>query len=48
MTAGKLRVGIPGAGAWAQHARIPGRQRAPGCKILAISDVRPDLPLERE
>ena len=40
MTRSKLRVGILGAGAWAQHAHIPGWQRDPRCEIAAICDVR--------
>jgi predicted dehydrogenase len=34
----KLRVGILGAGAWAQFAHIPGWKRDPRCELVAIAD----------
>jgi predicted dehydrogenase len=43
MTASKLRIGVLGAGAWAQHAHIPGWQRDTRCEIVAICDVRAEL-----
>ena len=43
MPSSKLRVGVLGAGAWAQHAHIPGWQRDPRCEIVAICDPRIDL-----
>jgi predicted dehydrogenase len=39
MSASKLRVGVLGAGAWAQHAHIPGWLRDPRCEVVAICDV---------
>jgi len=38
-----VRVGVLGAGAWAQHAHIPGWQRDPRCEIVAIGDPRAAL-----
>ena len=38
----KLRVGVLGAGAWAQFAHIPGWQRDPRCEVVAICDVEKD------
>src|SRR6266545_4126011 len=43
MASSKLRVGVLGAGAWAQHAHIPGWQRDPRCEIVAICDVKAEL-----
>jgi len=43
VAASKLRVGILGAGAWAEHAHIPGWSRDPRCEIVAMCDIRPDL-----
>jgi len=43
MPSSKLRVGVLGAGAWAQHAHIPGWQRDPRCEIVAICDPRAEL-----
>ena len=43
MTSTKLRVGVLGAGAWAEHAHIPGWLRDPRCELVAICDVRADL-----
>lgn len=39
MQASKLRVAVLGAGAWAQHAHIPGWLRDPRCELVAICDV---------
>jgi predicted dehydrogenase len=38
MQTSKLRVAVLGAGAWAQHAHIPGWQRDPRCEVVAICD----------
>src|SRR5207245_2195882 len=38
MTESKLRVGVLGAGAWAQHAHIPGWLRDPRREVVAICD----------
>ncbi|HEY8686446.1 MAG TPA: Gfo/Idh/MocA family oxidoreductase [Chloroflexota bacterium] len=38
MTESTLRVGVLGAGAWAQHAHIPGWLRDPRCEVVAICD----------
>lgn len=38
-----LRVAVLGAGAWAHHAHIPGWQRDPRAKVVAICDVKRDL-----
>lgn len=35
----KLRVAVLGAGAWAQHAHIPGWLRDPRCELVAIGDL---------
>jgi len=43
MASSKLKVGVLGAGAWAQHAHIPGWQRDPRCEIVAICDVKAEL-----
>ena len=33
-----VRVGVLGAGAWAQFAHLPGWKRDPRCTIVAIAD----------
>lgn len=38
MSASKVRVGVLGAGAWAQHAHLPGFTRDPRCELVAIAD----------
>jgi len=44
MTASQeLRVAVLGAGAWAKFAHIPGWQRDPRCKVVAICDPQRDL-----
>ncbi len=44
MTASRtIRVGILGAGAWANHAHLPGYRRDPRCRVVAIAD--PDRAL---
>jgi predicted dehydrogenase len=42
MQKSKLRIGILGAGRWAEEAHIPGWQRDPRCEIVTICDVLPD------
>ena len=36
--AGRVRVGVLGAGAWAKFAHIPGYVRDPRCELVAIAD----------
>ena len=38
MNSKKLRVGVLGAGRWAEYAHIPGWQRDPRCAVVAICD----------
>ncbi len=38
MQESKLRIGVLGAGAWAQHAHVPGWKRDPRCEVVAICD----------
>ena len=40
MSRQKLRVGVLGAGSWAQHAHIPGWQRDPRAEVAVICDVQ--------
>ena len=42
MRESKLRVGVLGAGAWAEHAHIPGWLRDPRCELVGICDVAGD------
>ncbi|GAC1638303.1 MAG: Gfo/Idh/MocA family oxidoreductase [Herpetosiphon sp.] len=42
MQVDKLRVGVLGAGAWAEHAHVPGWLRDPRCEVVAICDVEED------
>jgi predicted dehydrogenase len=35
---GRVRVGVLGAGAWAEFAHIPGYKRDPRCELVAIAD----------
>jgi predicted dehydrogenase len=37
-----VRVGVLGAGAWARGAHLPGYQRDPRCRIVAIADTERD------
>ncbi|HET9014889.1 MAG TPA: Gfo/Idh/MocA family oxidoreductase, partial [Thermomicrobiaceae bacterium] len=39
MSERKLRVGVLGAGAWAEHAHVPGWQRDPRAEVVVIGDV---------
>lgn len=39
----ELRVAVLGAGAWAKFAHIPGWQRDPRCKVVAICDPQLEL-----
>ncbi len=41
-----VRIGVLGAGAWAQSAHLPGYRRDPRCHVAAIAD--PNLALARE
>ena len=36
----KVRVGVLGAGAWAEFAHLPGFKRDPRCELVAIADPR--------
>ena len=38
MQESRLRIGVLGAGAWAQHAHVPGWKRDPRCEVVAICD----------
>jgi len=38
----KLRVGVIGAGLWAERAHVPGWLRDPRCEVVAIADVEVD------
>src|ERR1051326_4269127 len=38
-----LRVAVLGAGTWARHAHIPGWQRDPRARVVAICDTRREL-----
>ncbi len=38
----RVRVGVLGAGAWAQHAHLPGYARDPRCELVAIADPEVD------
>jgi predicted dehydrogenase len=35
---GRVRVGVLGAGAWAEFAHLPGYKRDPRCELVAIAD----------
>ena len=35
---GKVKVGVLGAGAWAEFAHLPGYKRDPRCELVAIAD----------
>src|ERR1044071_8286805 len=37
-TADRVRVGVLGAGAWAEFAHLPGYKRDPRCELVAIAD----------
>jgi len=41
-----VRVGVPGAGAWARGARLPGYRRDPRCRIIGITDTLVDRARE--
>jgi predicted dehydrogenase len=41
----KLKVGVIGAGRWAQRAHLPGFKRSPLCEAVAICDLNRDLAL---
>src|SRR6185436_3442744 len=38
-----VRVGVLGAGTWAQAAHLPGYRREPRCRVVAIADPQTDL-----
>jgi predicted dehydrogenase len=38
LDAGRVRVGVLGAGAWAEFAHVPGYKRDPRCEVVAIAD----------
>jgi predicted dehydrogenase len=38
LESGKVRVGVLGAGAWAELAHLPGYKRDPRCELVAIAD----------
>jgi len=38
LASGKVRVGVLGAGAWAELAHLPGYKRDPRCELVAIAD----------
>jgi predicted dehydrogenase len=40
--AGRIRVGVLGAGAWARGAHLPGYRRDPRCEVVAIADCEID------
>jgi predicted dehydrogenase len=42
----KLRIGVLGAGRWAEFAHIPGWQRDPRCEVVAICDMRKERAQE--
>jgi predicted dehydrogenase len=35
----KLRIGVLGAGAWADNAHVPGWLRDPRCEVVALADI---------
>jgi len=37
-TSRKIRVGVLGAGAWANHAHLPGYRRDSRCEVVAVAD----------
>src|SRR5262245_9391664 len=39
MTAGRIRVGVVGAGRWARMAHIPGWLRDPRAEVVALADT---------
>jgi predicted dehydrogenase len=45
--ADKLRVGVIGAGRWAQRAHLPGFTRSPFSEVVAICDIKRELAEER-
>src|SRR5688500_493578 len=42
----KVRVGVLGAGRWAERAHLPGWTRDPRCEVVALCDVDPALLTE--
>lgn len=43
----KLKVGVIGAGRWAESAHLPGYVRSPLCEVVAICDLNSDLAEKR-
>lgn len=41
-----IRVGVLGAGAWANFAHLPGFKRDDRCELVAIADPQFDLALD--
>jgi predicted dehydrogenase len=46
ITGRKVRVGVLGAGRWAQRAHLPGWTRDPRCEVVALCDTAPDMLAE--
>ena len=46
MAQAELRIGVIGAGRWANMAHLPGWKRDPRCELVAVCDVSHDLAEE--
>ena len=46
ITGRKVRVGVLGAGRWAERAHLPGWTRDPRCEVVAICDADPEMLAE--
>lgn len=46
ITGRKVRVGVLGAGRWAQRAHLPGWTRDPRCEVVALCDTVPEMLAE--
>jgi predicted dehydrogenase len=46
ITGRTVRVGVLGAGRWAQRAHLPGWTRDPRCEVVALCDTAPDMLAE--
>ena len=46
ITGRTLRVGVLGAGRWAQRAHLPGWTRDSRCEVVALCDTAPDMLAE--
>ena len=42
MAGAELRIGVIGAGRWANMAHLPGWNRDPRCELVAVCDVSQD------